>query len=432
MDNMLLIISGFMLGFYYAFCWYQLIFRKDKPKLIMFLLVVFVNAIALLLSNYLIPKSLNLIVLSILLIAINYFTLSKNIRISLVSVIISQAILSFSETSFVFCGSLIFGNEIDQIIYQPVPFLLLHFYVFFVSSLISKTKMIYYLYLLFCGNGKSNRNIEAIIYSIIIIIIMVVATIESHVDMPFTLLLLINSMMALVFISIVVSSSKTKESYANISNKYATSISSLREYEIMIDKFRVSSHENKNELLTIRNMVKDQKVINYIDALIDNKIKDNEKIMHQASKIPEGGLRATIYSKLCTMEKYKIKYELNISREVRTADLINIDDELTLKICKILGVFLDNAIEAVKHLKKKQIAIEMYVDDNYLCIDITNNFKGNLDLEKISSVKYSTKGNGRGYGLALVNQILKDEHEKLENEKSINRDMFTQILKIKM
>ena len=204
----------------------------------------------------------------------------------------------------------------------------------------------------------------------------------------------------------------------------------------MIDKFRVSTHENKNEFYTIRNMLKeennDEKVIKYIDKLIDNKIKDSDKIMKKTAKIPEGGLRATIYSKLCLMDKLKIKYKLNISRDVRTTDLINLDEDIILKICKILGVFLDNAIEAVKHLKKKEIFIEIYSLNNYLCIDITNNFKGNLDLDKISNTKYTTKGDGHGYGLTLVSKLLEEEPNKLENEKSINRDTFTQTLKIKM
>ena len=132
------------------------------------------------------------------------------------------------------------------------------------------------------------------------------------------------------------------------------------------------------------------------------------------------------------MDKLKIKYKLNISRDVRTTDLINLDEDIILKICKILGVFLDNAIEAVKHLKKKEIFIEIYSLNNYLCIDITNNFKGNLDLDKISNTKYTTKGDGHGYGLTLVNDILSEDNNKLENEKSINRDTFTQTLKIKM
>ena len=291
-------------------------------------------------------------------------------------------------------------------------------------------KKIYYL---FYNNTKSK---EDIVYSLIIIFILVIATAESHMKLPLTLVLVTNVAMAIVFIGIVIMSTKIKENYNKINSKYETSISSLKEYEVMIDKFRVDTHENKNEILTIRNMIRDKNnkedIVKYIDKLVDNKIKDNDKIMKKTAKIPSGGLRATIYSKLCLMEKLKIKYTLNISRDIRTTDLIDLDEDIVLKICKILGVFLDNAIEAVKGLKKKEIAIEMYNIDNELCIDITNNFEGNLDLDKINNMKYTTKGEGHGYGLTLVNKLLEEESDKLENEKSVNRDTFTQTLKIKM
>ena len=200
----------------------------------------------------------------------------------------------------------------------------------------------------------------------------------------------------------------------------------------MIDKFRINNHENKNQLLTIRNMTKDKKTVNYIDKLVDNKINDNERIMHKTSKIPEGGLRATIYSKICLMDKYKIKYNLDVAKDVRTVDLINMNENLMIDVCKILGVFLDNAIEAVKKEKNKLVRIEIYIMDKELCIDISNNFKGNIDFDKLGNSKYTTKGENHGYGLMLVNKILSENSNDLKNEMNINGNIFTQTLKIKM
>ena len=154
--------------------------------------------------------------------------------------------------------------------------------------------------------------------------------------------------------------------------------------------------------------------------------------MRKTFKIPEGGLRAIIYGKLCKMDELRIKYSLDIARDVRTVDLINMDEEIVLNICKILGVFLDNAIEAVKNLKEKQITIEIYLMDGKLCIDITNNFEGKLELDKLDKEKYTTKGKNHGYGLSLVKQIINDNSNIFENEKSISRNTFTQKLKIKM
>lgn len=429
-----LIINTLLVSLFNAYCWKKLSSKHqnniNKPY---YAMIVVFSMLAMYISNYVFSQPIRLIIIFILFIAINYFLINKEIKKAIIQVIISQMILALAEFSFVIICSVFFGNEIYELLYEPIPSILLNIYILIVSVLIVRRKFIKKLFLLFYNNTKNKENI---IYPLIIIFTLVIATVESHMHLPLPLVLTTNIIMAIIFISIIITSTKIQENYEKINSKYETSISSLKEYEVMIDKFRVDTHENKNEFLTIRNMIKDDNdkdtVIKYIDKLVDNKIKDNDKIMKKTAKIPEGGLRATIYSKLCLMDKLKIKYNLNISREVRTTDLINLDEDLVLKICKILGVFLDNAIEAIKGLKKKEISIEMYTIENSLCIDITNNFKGNLDLDKISNAKYTTKGNGHGYGLTLVNKLLEEEQDKLENEKSVNRDTFTQTLKIKM
>lgn len=432
---LLILFSSFISSIVHTYCWKNLSNSNHKKifNANYFITLIF-TTIALCISNCLFVQPFRLIVIFVLLTAINYFLVSRDLKKALILSVISQMITALAEGVFVIVGSLILGSKIDTIIREPIPFIILHIYILIVSCMIVKTKFLHKIYKLI--NNNTTKNFESIAYSLMIIVTLIVATIESHITMPFTLIMIINTIMAVIFISLVITSSKVKVNYNKISNKYQTSISSLKEYEVMIDKFRVDTHENKNEFLTIRNMLKDKNskddIVKYIDKLVDNKIKDNDKIMKKTAKIPSGGLRATIYSKLCLMEKLKIKYTLNISREVRTTDLIDLDEDLVLKICKILGVFLDNAIEAVKSLKKKEIAIEMYNIDNELCIDITNNFKGNLNLDKINNMKYTTKGEGHGYGLTLVNKLLEEESDKLENEKSINRDTFTQTLKIKM
>ena len=146
-------------------------------------------------------------------------------------------------------------------------------------------------------------------------------------------------------------------------------------------------------------------------------------------KIPEGGLRATIYSKLCKMDELGIDYTLDISNDVRAVDLINMGESITLDVCRIIGVFLDNAIEAVENLDTKEIIVELFIMDDNLCIDISNNYEANIELDKIEAPKYTTKGKGHGYGLALVSKILKG-NSLLKNEKIVNRNKFVQRLKI--
>ena len=415
-------------------CWLK--FEKINKKISTKIFIVLLSSIITTIISQFFPNPIKMINSYLILMFVCYLSVTKDLKKSIFSVITSQIILWATECSFTVLVLLFNLKNLESVFSNLIIYLLLIIYMTIFAIILLKLKFPQKLYNLLINSTNSIKNNETIIYSSIIIIVIIISTAESYMHLSTTAILITNMIMAIVFITIIIMSSKIKDNYNKISSKYQTSISSLKEYEVMIDQFRVYTHENRNEFYTIRNMLKNgdkrEDIIKYIDALIDNKIQDNEKIMKKTAKIPSGGLRATIYSKLCLMDKLKIKYKLNISRDVKTTDLIDLDEELVLKICRILGVFLDNAIEAVKTLKKKEISVEMYILDNKLCVDITNNFKGNLDLDKISEAKYTTKGNGHGYGLTLVNQILNEEIGILENEKSINRDTFTQTLKIKM
>jgi len=250
---------------------------------------------------------------------------------------------------------------------------------------------------------------------------------------PIYYVIINNISLYLIFFIIFVLIKKENE-YTKIYDKYNTTLNSLKEYEDILDKYRVSNHENKNQLLTIRNMIveKNKKVAKYIDELVKNKLKDDEKIMQEVSVIPTGGLRGLVYSKILDMKEKNIDYELNISKEVRTVDLINkLNDSDMLDICQIIGVYIDNAIEAVMDIKDKYVNFDMYLENNCLVFEISNYYEGKIELEKLEEKGYTTKTSGHGYGLSLTKEII-NSNKKLKNEKRLSKETFTQVLKIKM
>lgn len=426
-------VGTYILAITLIYSWHELNTKKYKMLKIKNIVFSIILSTMITILQICLEKPAKLFISIIIQIIICNKVFIKDTIKSIISVIFSQILVMFSETIIVLAFN-IENLNIAEFTNSNIGYICINFIVCILLLQIIKDKRIKTIYQNANELYEKSHSKEIIIYSIIIIIMAIISTISSYVKWKTTYVIIINTLLILFFASIAIKFMNTKKQYENVSSKYQTSINSLKEYETMIDKFRVNTHENKNELLTIRNMIKnnDKKTIEYIDALVDNKIKDNEKIMYQTSKIPEGGLRATIYSKLCIMEKNKIKYKLNISKDVRTVDLINLDEELILNICKILGVFIDNSIDAVKNIKKKEIGIELYVIDNELYIDITNNFKGEINLSKIGHERHTTKGKEHGYGLLLVNKIIKENSRYLENEKKISGNYFTQSLIIKI
>lgn len=138
-----------------------------------------------------------------------------------------------------------------------------------------------------------------------------------------------------------------------------------------------------------------------------------------------------VYSKMLTMKENDVDVDLIISRDIKDLYLSDIPDELAVEVCKIIGVYLDNALEEVSKYEEKIINIEFYAEKKTLCIAISNNFEGEIDFEKMDNPGYTTKENGHGYGLLLAHEII-ESNDRLSSEREIKDNIFKQILKIKM
>ena len=218
-----------------------------------------------------------------------------------------------------------------------------------------------------------------------------------------------------------------------IQSEYDILLKNLNEYENLLDLQRVSNHENKNQLLVIKGMIDkgESNTSEYINSIIDTQYKDNDAIIYKTNRIPSGGLRGLIYYKILTMKEKKINSNLDVDRSLNDLDFDNIPVKTNQELCKIVGVFLDNAIQAVSELKKKEIDIYLKYENDELYIKISNNYSGLIELDKIDNSGYTTKGKGHGYGLSLVKGIIR-ENDCFKNDREIRGKMFSQIIRLKI
>lgn len=217
------------------------------------------------------------------------------------------------------------------------------------------------------------------------------------------------------------------QAYENEKNELLTM---LNEYAKIDTQHRMINHENKTQLYSIKNMLHlgIEEVEEYVDGLIDHHAKLDKNLLSKTKIIPNPTLQGTIYQKIMVMTELKINYVLEVSRDIDDIDFRKLERETTIDVCKILGVFLDNAIEEVKTLNKKDIIIELYKEDKSLCIKVSNNYKKNKNFDNIEEAGVTSKGNDHGYGLALVKYLV-DNNDKITNERSIGK-YFVQVIKV--
>ena len=108
--------------------------------------------------------------------------------------------------------------------------------------------------------------------------------------------------------------------------------------------------------------------------------------------------------------KYSKALELGINMNINVfLDLNNLNMKI-YEFTRILGILLDNAIEAARECDERIINIEIRKDTarNRQLLVIENTYTNkDVDTEKIFEKKYSTKAGNSGLGLWEVRQILK-------------------------
>lgn len=219
--------------------------------------------------------------------------------------------------------------------------------------------------------------------------------------------IIIFGLVMFLFVIILNSDIKNKR----LTDQYQQTLNYVQKYEKIISDQGKANHEFKNQLMVIKGYAEmnPEKLVDYLNSLIDDVKKTSSSyLISQLNKFPDGGVKGLLYYKLSIMEDEKIKYEIYVEDGVKKK-LAKLDINLYKNITKILGVVLDNAIEASKEAREKSIGVDVSLEKDTVIFNITNTYKGKIDLNKLGT-GYSIKGNGRGFGLSLVNDILNKNH----------------------
>lgn len=208
----------------------------------------------------------------------------------------------------------------------------------------------------------------------------------------------------------------------------------LQEYtnqiENMYSSLRSFKHDYSNIMLSMSGYIEAndmEGLRDYFDKEIlplSKNITKNTAHINQLINIKTTELKSIISSKLL----YAIELNINVGIEV-TDEVTSIPMD-TLDLCRVIGIFLDNAIEATLETDQPTIRFALInLDTEYIFI-ISNTFleKG-IPYATLSKPNVSTKGVNRGIGLYNAHEIIaKYNHIFLDTE--IKNKSFVQRLQI--
>lgn len=433
------ILVGFLCGAIMAvtnvYMWNKLHDEKIDFKNYKVYLMGIVLSILLILNFSFINSYLRILTLVIVMILCNYFLFTKDKNANIVIPIIAELILIIAEVIISILFVTLLKLEGNAIFIKYSGTIIINLFVGVISILLVNLKLFKNITNKVIDIiDNINKNVLIIVLGVLIIIINFLLMVPYY-RIRTSYIVIFNAITIVVYSFIVFKMFEEKSRYIKMNNKYNMTNTTLKELEQNVSRLKITNHKNKNQLLTIRNMIKkgedSKNLIKHIENIVNTKIKDDETLMLQTSTITNSMISSIVYSKMLTMKENDVDVDLIISRDIKDLYLSDISDELAVEVCKIIGVYLDNALEEVSKYEEKIINIEFYAEKKTLCIAISNNFEGEIDFEKMDNPGYTTKENGHGYGLSLVREII-ESNDRLSSEREIKDNIFKQILKIKM
>ena len=206
-------------------------------------------------------------------------------------------------------------------------------------------------------------------------------------------------------------------------------IESLEKNNNEIRKFK---HDFNNIILGFEGYITSNEVDNIkLRDYFYNNIKDfNTKIeldnivLSHLNNIKVPSIKNLLTNKIISAQNNDFKVNICVDDEI---DNFYVNE---MQLSRILGIFLDNSLEAGLELEHNRF-IELIIlkANKTIVIQITNTFYNtDLDIDKINESGYSTKGENRGIGLSSADDIISKQNMILNTR--IEDNIFKQILTI--
>lgn len=183
-------------------------------------------------------------------------------------------------------------------------------------------------------------------------------------------------------------------------------------------------HEYKNQLSKITSITSDKEILSKIEEILDVDLTADTYLLGKIKNIPKGELKSLIYYKFLVASKENLKLFINVSSEINTKSYKFSKSQYRI-LSNLIGIFFDNAIEASKESKERELYFEIYDSNIGLTFLISNTYKEKIDLSKIGTKGYTTKGGSHGKGLYLAKKLL-NKKNNISTRTVINGNQFVQ------
>lgn len=298
-----------------------------------------------------------------------------------------------------------------------------------VTVIISHNKNVVKIFKQLSEKVEGDYKIKTIIFTIVILIAVFLLYYNVTTIFKFNLQYTITFFSIVIFFVLYYIYMEERNNYQKLKDEYNIIFNYVQTFEDWIENEQMYRHELKNNLSIIRNLTTKKEINKKIDKMLQMNMPINDSYIETLKDIPKGGLKGLLYYKLAVANKYKINMYMDVSPKVKNR-LSKINKSLLESLCIILGIYIDNAIDECKKIKKKNITIEIYENDNKIFFVISNTCSKVVSIRKMNKKGYTSKGTGHGKGLYFANKITKKE-KRISTDQQFLNDFFIQKIIVK-
>lgn len=339
-----------------------------------------------------------------------FFILKTTILKSILSEIITMVATSILEFIFANIFFALFNVTSEMIIEIPIYRLIIAVSIYLIIFLLSKLINFFKVNIHGIDNLTSRAKTLIIINSLLIALVLamqfyLITFYSSNMPLFITIINII-SLVAYFSVSIysIVNSSKLETTKQDLESANLT----IHSLTILHDQVRSFKHDFDNMVNSIGGYVINEDIDGlkkYYNQLLEECHKTNNLYALSPKVINHPAIYHMLATKYYEADQLDIQINLNVF-----LDLNEIEARMKIyDFTRILGILLDNAIDAAKECEEKTINVTFRkeMSNNMIAVIIQNTYNNkDVDTEKIYQKGISSKENHSGLGLWKIRQIL--------------------------
>ena len=362
-----------------------------------------------------------------------FFILKTSILKALLAEVITIVTTSILDYVFANVFLRLFNITTEMVLQIPIYRLISFLSMYLILFLLTIVIKVFKLNVKILDNVNTKTKILLIINTLLIVLVVcmqfyLITFYSSNMPLLITIINII-SLIAYFGVSIysIINSSKLQTTQLSLDNANTT----IHSLQILHDELRTVKHDFNNMVNCIGGYVLTEDIHGlkkYYQQLLEECNRTNNLYALSPQVINHPAIYHMLATKYYEADQMSVQIFLNVF-----LDLNEIEKHMRiLDFTRILGILLDNAIDAAKECDKKEINVTFRkdVDNRMIMVIIQNTYRNkDVDTEKIFLKGLTSKENHSGLGLWKVRQIL-NKNNNLNLYTTKNDEYFNQQFEI--